>query len=227
MRHLFILLILFCNLFVSGQEIERGIGVIYLNESLPTKNTPKTDTMLIYSDKNLLSIVSKYVFIPNDRFENKLITNAKYSSKAFFEFDYETMGLPIASIDITNSMIEVIYAYNNNIPLKGWVKCSNKSIGYHQWKYHLLMKYLYFLSDEFKFYKSPNGETIEIQITKTGNGLDYIMKPIKIADNWMLVKVVSPSDFCDDPEKKIEVTCWIKYLSETGRPLVWYYTRGC
>lgn len=43
----------------------------------------------------------------------------------------------------------------------------------------------------------------------------------------MRVRPVAPSDYCDDPEQPRTAELWVRYLDHTGRPRVWYYTRGC
>ena len=223
----FTTLIFFCiiSCIVTGQSIDKGIGVIYLNEALPTNEKPKSDTMLIYKSNDLKVIVSKFTFYCKDRFKNEVISKTKISSNAYLEFDYETFGLPISRIDTTNELAEIIYGYNTGEELKGWVRINDKKVGYQLWKKYLIKQYLFFASGVIKFYKSPNGEIENINLVKSGKDFDYIMKPLKTSGNWLLVKVVTPNDYGHNSLKTVEKDCWIKFLSDTGRPLVWYYTR--
>ena len=223
----FTISIFFCFLpfLSSGQSIDKGIGIVFLNESLPANENPKSDTMIIYKEKDTKEIAAKYTFNCKDRFKNEIISKNKLISNAFFEFDYETFGLPITKIEPTNDLAEVIYGYSENRALKGWVKINDRKVGYQLWEKGLINHYLYFSTKNIKFYKSPEGEIESINLVKTENGFDYIMKPLKTQGKWMLVKVITPTNYGRESSKKFEKEFWIKYLSESGRPLVWYYTR--
>jgi hypothetical protein len=227
MKKRLILVLIFSATLTYGQIPDKGIGVAFLEQSLPTNDNPKNDTMKIYLDKNLTSTIARFIFNPRDRFDNRILSKSKITSKSLFEFEYETYGFPITQVDTLSGTIEVIYGYENSIPLKGWITQNKANKNYYLWSQYLKENYLYFpLNQNFKFYGSPNGKEIQINIIRDNeNKLDYIMKPIKVNKEWMQVKLVSPSDYGREPVKKQETTCWIKFLSSTGRPLVWYYPR--
>jgi hypothetical protein len=225
MRFTTLIFLSIISYIVTGQSIDKGIGVIYLTEALPTNQKPKNDTMLIYKNKDLKVIVSRFTFYNKDRFKNEVISRTKIGSNATFEFDEETFGLPITRIDTINDLAEIIYGYNPGEELKGWVRITDKKVGFQLWKNSLLNRELFFSIGEIKFYKLPDGEIENIKLVKSGKDFDYIMKPLKTSGNWLLVKVVTPSNYGDNSLKSVEKECWIKFLSDTGRPLVWYYTR--
>ena len=77
-------------------------------------------------------------------------------------------------------------------------------------------------TDTAEFYSSPFGNLVSFPLQQT-----YIMYPIDRDSSWLQVRVVTPSDYCDDPQNPAIDTLWIRYIESDGRPLVFYYTRGC
>ena len=225
-KGLFLLFSLVANL-TFGQIPDNGIGVAFLQQSLPTNESPKWDTMKIFRDKNLNSKIASFIFNPHDRFDNRILTLNKVSSKSLLQFDYETYGLPITQIDSNQRVIEVIYGYNNNIPLKGWVNLKESSNKFYLWKSYLKERYLFFINDrDINFYDKPNGEKIQISLSLSQEKTyDYILKPIDTIGDWMKVTLVTPDDYGRDIKNKKELQCWIKFISQNGRPMVWFYAR--
>ena len=229
MKFKLLLSLILCTTFVTGQIPDKGIGVAFLKQSLPTNENPTWDTMRIYVNKNLNSILARFIFNPHDRFDNQILSSNQITYKALIEFDYEAYGLPITQIDSLNGVIEVIYGYKNGKPLIGWIRQNKLSKNYYLWNNYLKEHYLFFtLNQDIKLFDSPNGKEILIEIARDKEQKpDYILKPLKVNKEWMQVKLVTPSDYCNEPDKKQEIICWIRFLSNTGRPLVWYYPRGC
>jgi hypothetical protein len=203
---------------------DRGIGVIFFLQSAPTLDNPKGDSVLIYSKPNgRSSVVDRFIFDPKDRYRQFI--NTRFQSKGSIEFDNETFGLPVRS-SLARGWFEVIYDKNKQ---PGFVKISKSILKYLTWRELLPKKFLFFQSvSDIQFFDSPNGKRQEFELAQLEHQkYDYIMKPITTEGNWMKVEIVTPSDNCHFPEIIVKAIFWIKYLDDNGRPLVWYFTRGC
>jgi hypothetical protein len=152
----------------------------------------------------------------------------------FVEFRYEEEGLPIDSISSDTQWVRVIYAgESSGASLRGWVTNRSPHTDILLWK-HVLPKHNVFFRDpeQVQFYSSPNGNKRIFTLEKFSGAnsprrYNYIMYPLRADGDWMQVRVVTPSDYCDSPDNTRSATLWIKYLDQHGRPLVWFYARGC
>ncbi|MSR36187.1 MAG: hypothetical protein EXR95_06015 [Gemmatimonadetes bacterium] len=77
--------------------------------------------------------------------------------------------------------------------------------------------------DSFRFHVAPDGADERFAIERE----QYILWPLEQSGDWMRVRAVSPSDYCAAPGAARQDTLWIRWRAETGRPRVWFYTRGC
>lgn len=178
------------------------------------------------------------MYLPDDINSIFQIKSKHIVENCLFEFEYETKGLPIQELE-KNSFKIIIGTDSLNNPVMGWVKYNSKSLGYYLWEDYLLKKELYFSDSPsmYQFYKTPHGEKKIIDLIKDDSEysqylekefiFNYIMHPIKKEGKWLKVEVVTPSDYCDEVLKPKKEVLWIRYLDDKGRPLVWYYTRGC
>jgi len=144
------------------------------------------------------------------------------------EFGYEKSGIPIS--ETNKDWIKVIYGFDHSDkPLTGWVENKKGITNCILWKNYFKESMLFFESpDSIVFFNEPNGKSIEFKLQPSQNfKYDYIMKPLETKGIWMKVEVTTPSDYCATPEVKETKMLWIKYLSQNGRPLIWYFTRGC
>jgi hypothetical protein len=148
------------------------------------------------------------------------------------------MGLPIIGRD--KEKLKVLIGIDKSgISITGWIKLTEKYLDYYLWESYLVKKELFFLNTKsmYFFYNEPNGKRVDYCLFRNNSKFsqylekeyeyDYIMYPIERNGVWLKVEVVSPSDYCEEVIKPKKITFWIKYLNENGRPLVWYYTRGC
>ena len=56
---------------------------------------------------------------------------------------------------------------------------------------------------------------------------DYHLEPLEFQGDWMRVRLMTPSDYCVEPDEVRIEEDWIRWRSAERGPLVWYYTRGC
>jgi len=204
---------------------DKGIGVVYVASDLKGKVQVN-----IYEKGDLESKLLG-VFISQDLGNGQ----TTYSVQAkniwtdnLIEFDYEKLGLPLCGI--SGRWLNVIYGYDKvGKALTGWIEKNNGATDYFLWKSYLKSVMLFFESPEqIEFFEKPYGVKIVFELQPSQNlRYDYIMKPLELNGDWMKVEVTTPSNYCNTPMKKRTETFWIKYLDQNGRPLVWYFTRGC
>jgi hypothetical protein len=147
------------------------------------------------------------------------------------EVAYEERALPVLRSAPVGGWLEVSFAFDGEgRPRTGWVfrEPSLEHVSWADWLGQTGT--LFFVApDSVAFFDSPGGDPVELALAPSPGSLryDYALYPVTTEGRWMEVRVVSPSDYCDDPVPATEDQLWIRYLTSRGRPLVWYYTRGC
>ncbi len=204
---------------------DKGIGILSFNSDL--KGTIQAN---IYEKKASKAKLLGSFIQQNDtdghgdfRVQSKLL-----QTDSFVEFDYEIRGLPIT--EVSDKWLKVIYGYDKlGRTLLGWIEHRKGITRYLLWKDFLKEQDVFFESaDQISFYDKPNGTRVEFKLEPSKYLVyDYIMKPIEASGNWMKVEVITPSNICASPINVRKEIFWIKYLNEYGRPLLWYFTRGC
>ena len=205
--------------------IDRGIGILTFKEDPGHHFEGRWDTISAYATPSAGNSPSalliyeekgggwKYGVGSNDTLQPNII-----------EFDYERCGFPFDSVT-SDSWARVVLGFNTGrSPQFAWVKLDTSLVQFEVWS-SLIPKHRLFFQGTPLFYHEPEGTTVEWSVTRR----DYIMHPIRTQGQWMYVRVARPSDMCVDPEivKSDTLITWIKYLDDKGRPLVWYYSRGC
>jgi hypothetical protein len=153
---------------------------------------------------------------------------------AALEFGYEELGLPLLEVRGGAAGPEWLAvrwgATAAGEPLDGWVRNDAARVEFQLWSEILVERPLFFLApDSIRFHESADGPRAGIPLTPqdTPQHFDYILHPLEMQGGWMRVEVVTPSDYCFDPEAPRRDTAWIRYLDDAGEPRVWYFTRGC
>ena len=219
-------------LYLSCFAVEpwSGIGVLFFKCHYPemTEESINLDIFDSTLTKKILSINSKSYYL-NEGIE-------------FIEFADETKGLCINSI--LDNAIQVILNDRGNQVRYGYVKKENKDIGYCLWSSLIpYQKAVFPISNkdgenQIVFFKTPNGEILNIQIPKMEElWYEYKNEIIKVFDcdliptgrvsnrTWLQVDLSFPHDEGQDDFECHRIRAWIRYLDDSGHPLVWYYTR--
>ena len=209
---------IFSIFLTSSFSQDKGVGIVYLNDESERKSLD------IYSRSDTSSYNLAKFLIEG---RNYILESSDLETGNLLEYGYEKKGIPICKV--SKDWVEVIFGFDENKKaLTGWVKL-DKQLGLLLWKTYLKEKLVFFEDpNEIKFYDKIEGQLIDFRL-KPSNHLkfDYIMRPQKVDEDWMQVEVVTPSDYCNDPsDTKIKVF-WIKFINKEGRPLIWYFTRGC
>lgn len=231
LRFLIILLLSILSLpsgFSQNTEL-RGIGVAFHRKAIKDDSL-LANKMILFGSKDLSNEIGYFKFNEVDRFDLGVV-GPNHHSESFFEFDYELFGLPIVNLDV--DYIEVVYGYDEESnALTGFIKPDSTNYGWLVWKEYLLDIPIFF-KDRFSdpdVYNKKNGKKIPISIpfqSESPRRKDYIMYPQRIEGKWMEVELISPSDYCVEPEEVSKRKLWIKYLDDECELRVWYYTRGC
>ena len=207
-----------------------GIGVVFFRCHYPI-TTDRSESLDVYDSTFTHKIMTLY--------SNSCYLNEKV---ALIEFANDIKGLCVVAIQ--DDAIKIILNKEGGSARYGWVKKDCESIGYSLWSTIIpQQKNVFPLNNkngiaEIQFYKNPNGEILKVQIPKTQElTYDYRNEIIKVYDcdliptgyvsqgTWMQVDVSYPHDEGRDDFECHRIRCWIRYLDDSGHPLVWYYTR--
>jgi hypothetical protein len=143
------------------------------------------------------------------------------------EFEYEIPGLPIDSFSPDRRWARVIPGFGPDArPVYAWARVGAGSSRLVVWAEQLSQHDLFFRAGvEPAFFDAPEGRPAAFPLPAEGH--DYILHPLETQGPWLRVRAVTPSDMCADPESPRSAELWIRSLDASGRPLVWYHTRGC
>jgi hypothetical protein len=143
------------------------------------------------------------------------------------EFDYEIPGLPFDSLSPDRRWARVIPGFGPDTqPVYAWARVGAGSARLVVWAEQLGQHDLFFRAGaEPAFFDAPAGRPVAFPLP--ADGQDYILHPLEARGAWLRVRAVTPSDMCADPASPRSAEVWIRYLDGSGRPRVWYHTRGC
>jgi len=208
-----------------------GIGIVYFKGGAGYGRV-RADTLLIRARPDSGSaVVGAFLYT-----EHKAGISWGYSVGApvrlrpnVLEFGYEESGIPLDSLAVASSWGRVILGFHKDgAPYHGWMSLDSARVKYLLWRKVLAGNDVFFLPGEApRFYAKPGGAEVPLSV-KTGSNADYILHPLEVRGPWLRVRVAEPADICgSDAAKSRTAEAWIRYLRADGRPLVWYYTRGC
>lgn len=217
----------------SERMPDYGRGILHLATRADTSAGVHEDTVLVRrAPTDESAVVARWIhrYSTDGMWEYRLEANEQELLRGDIEWLYEENGLPVDTIAGDSSWVRVVYASDaGGAPRLGWVRIAERTV-IEMWPDVLLQQHVFFRRpDSLAFHAAPAGERvpIDIQTGDTADGLDYTMVPLRLADGWMQVEVTSPSDYCAETAGVRTDTAWIRYLDERGRPLIWYYPRGC
>lgn len=228
----------------SGQERrrDRGIGILFFDRrpgadtragnagARVPSDTATADTIVILRDTTGRQVVARFIMRTAGMSWSFALETREDVERASLEFDYEIEGLPIDLVTPDERWIRAIYgtAADGSTRL-GWVRLTPGLTRYTSWRSVLPEQPLFFdagITPEF--FGSVRGQPSPFVLERGANGLpDYIMHPMEVRGDWMQVRVTTPSDMCAAPTSVRQGLLWIRFLSDSGRPRVWFHTRGC
>jgi hypothetical protein len=214
------------HLFEPGPA-DAGIGIV----AFAWPNPPAApDSLPLYRRPGERAPAGHFVFEPDGSGGwTYAITWPESLSTNLLEFGYELAGLPFDSATADERWLRVIPGFDpSGSPRFAWVEpaAAADSLEIIRWDHHLSIQDLYFRAGVTPvFFDAPGGQPVAFPLPE--ERVEYILHPLERRGDWLLVRAVTPSDYCDAPESPRRAELWIRYLDPTGRPLAWYATRGC
>jgi hypothetical protein len=217
------------------EQPDRGVGVVAFSPDTPAQGV-WADTMLLHArPAESSATVGRYIFCATGEHAWAFIleTGAGDAVGNSLEFEYEYEGLPIDSVLPDGTWARTLYARSaDGSWLRGWTP-----VGEQQelvfWRELLPQRPLFYSDEaEIDLRVRPGDARLDFPLVRLGaeydRRLDYILYPDSVAGDWLRVRVVTPSDACVFPPPAVrDTTAWIRFLDADGRPLVWYFARGC
>jgi hypothetical protein len=212
--------------------VDRGIGVLTFPSSFVGQ---RSDTMTIRATASVeAAVVARYILrkIPEYSWCYRMEVSVEGITDNSLEIGYESIGLPFDSLAPSHGWARVIFGFDQaNTPKRGWVELRPERTRGVLWADHFreMGGFLWNANDlEPEFADSPNGSPVALDLARNEAGsYSFEADPVEFVGPWMRVRIRTPTG-CVAPDSLIrETTAWIRYLTEAGRPAVWYATRGC
>lgn len=212
--------------------IDRGIGVLTFPNSFIGQ---RSDTMTVLTAPSAAApVVARYILrsVPEYSWCYRMEVPAEGITDNSFEIGYETVGLPFDSLTPTKRWARVIFGFDHTTtPKRGWVELRAERTRWALWPDHFreMGGFLWNANElEPEFAVGPGGSPIELDLARNEAGsYSFEAMALEFDGSWMHARIRTPTG-CAAPDSLIrETTAWIRYLTDTGRPAVWYATRGC
>jgi hypothetical protein len=207
--------------------LDRGRGVVAFSHEPTTPGV--VDTLAIHQQPTAGAPIAAYFLqrVQEDSSPYVLAAPAGLTAN-LLEFGYEVLGLPVDSLEFQSAWARVIYGFDTaRQPQFGWVALDSVVSHMVLWT-DLLPSLDLFLADSvpWVFTDQPGGAPLPFPAPPGPH--DYVLHPVATRGPWLQVRVVIPSDMCEDPAPGTQTAVgWLRYLDQAGRPRVWFYPRGC
>lgn len=221
--------------WVSSPEparVDRGIGIVFFAAG-PGTAAVVADTALVYAHPHRRAAVTGaflYQETMRGRAYEYAVAARRHLDPNVVEFAYEEAGIPLDSVNSDTTWGRVVLGFDvRGAPYRGWLRLDSMHLRHKRWTQELPGRSLFFEpGSRQQLLDAPSGRPIAAPLN-AGAALDYILHPLEIKGPWMRVRLAVPADICVGPDAPppASVVGWIRYLDPKGRPLVWYYSRGC
>lgn len=203
---------------------EYGLGILGLQYDFHNSAVALLDSPDLMSDTVAIWKPDSVRFVVGD--------SAFHSRMRMLEYAYEIVGFPILEFSKDTAWVKVACDCSDTSGVsEAWVRVDRKVHDVRTWTEILSDKLLFFRRQEDVRFHASAGDTSQLVVDLTeyerSGRLDYIMYPQSIVGNWMEVVVETPSTYCKRADNAKRIRCWIRFLDDKLRPLVYFYTRGC
>ena len=211
---------------------DRGIGIAHLTAG-PGTGTARRDTILLRARPDPgATVIGAFLYTetqPGKAWRYSVVAPVRLEPNVL-EFAYEEAGVPLDSLTADTSWGRALLGFDaGGVPHRGWVPLDAARVSYRLWARELREHTLFFLAEHGgRVFDRPGGRSLVAIRPAEANG-DYVLHPLDTRGTWLQVRLARPADTCVGPEAAPPDTIvgWTPYLDARGRPLVWYYTRGC
>ena len=224
----------------DGRDAEdRGTGIVFLAAGT-TGAAPREDTLLFRAApaRDAPPVAALIVTYTADGGWRHDVAAPGAVAPRLLEHGYEEAGVPTDSTDASGRWVRGVLGLDSaGAPVRGWAELVEGRAERLRWAEHLVGQPLFLLAPSpAAFRASPDGPARPLPVPGASPGTvagatsdDVAIHPLERRGDWLRARVVAPSDLCvpDDSLPRHETEAWIRYLDERGRPLVWYFTRGC
>lgn len=215
---------------VAWDRVDRGTGILYFAD--PSSWDPDAsagrapDTIALVSRPAAGTRVATFV-CARDWSVALVQEEGEATSANLLEYAYEEVGLPtdslVAGAGRDATWVRVLYGQDaNGAAVRAWALVDERLV-HRTWREHLPEQALTMPGD-LELFEAPGGRAVLFRPVREG---DYVIEPDSVAGDWLRARVSSPHPCSGEPAAR-ETVAWLRFLDgETGRPRVWYFTRGC
>jgi hypothetical protein len=214
--------------------LDRGTGLLHFRAPPGTR----ADTLVLReAPRPGAAVVARFVAVPEGphgwRYElaarEPLVGNV-------VEVDYEVAGVAFDSVaaDGGARWARVIVGARDAAGRdlrRAWAALDSARVATVAWGEHVAALHGVFAVDpaRARFAATPGGAPVAPPFRRGLDPADHWMEVQERRGDWLRVRFLQPAAACGDepPADQVDRTLWIRYLDARGRPLVWYYTRGC
>lgn len=216
----------------QGQVTDRGRGLVYLRDDPVDGGKP--DTLLLRTTPRRDSPLRGY-FICEPRGEHGwayLVVASDSLAPNVLEFGYEVAGLPIDTITPDRAWARALYGVDGaGRLLTAWVQLDSTIAGWLWWEEYLPARGGLYLREPSRatFVTGPGGRALPSPLTPKYREDDHWLEVLGRHGPWLRARFTQPAALCgaEAPREQVSHTVWLRFLDQRGRPLVWYFTRGC
>ncbi len=216
---------------------DRGIGILSILDTIVGR---RSDTLVMHADSTPSSpVVARYILrsIPEYSWCYRLEVYEPDIADNSLEVGYETAGLPIAALGSRGRWTQVIYGITKEgrprprpRPRMGWTLVEGKPVNQVLWPQHFQAMGGFLWADGKTppdFRDGPRGAPVDLGLAPDPNGnYHFEVQILEARGRWLKAHIRFPS-LCVADSVTHEGVVWFRYLTDTGRPAVWYATRGC
>ena len=215
-------------------ERERGVGIVHLDPG-PSLAGRAADTLDVRVRPDPRAGVLARLVLDSSGVYTFEAREGAVQTPGALEFGYEEVGLPILAHGTDGWERVYLGTSAGGTVVDGWARRRPSYVSVTLWDEMLPGLPLFFAlpPDSIRFYAAPDSAQVGFPV----NPDDYILWPLEPRGDWMRVRVATPSDYCAAPPPPgtpgaavaapRQDTLWIRWRGESGRPRVWFFTRGC
>lgn len=149
----------------------------------------------------------------------------------FLEYGYELVGIPYDSVSADGRWARVLLGVDSaGTMVRGWTQLNAEHVVSFAWSELIEEKGVVYPLDPVRaeFAGVPGGSPQPALGTQYRAG-EQLLEILERQGAWLKVRFISADQVCGElpPDEGTFTIAWIRFLAADGRPLVWYFTRGC